>query len=102
MDKDNLDRPSLHYPHTSPSIVYLQNNIFQANTCLDHINDLLGIYKEAVKKVLFHSQSFQIMSEIIIEQIIKMNFSVMDFGKKVGLIALRLHQTLQGFQPFNF
>ena len=42
------------------------------------------------------------MSEIIIEQIIKMNFSVMDFGKKVGLIALRLHQTLQGFQPFKF
>ena len=47
---DKLGRPHVSYPHTGPAVVYLRNNYFHANTCLEHINDLLPIVDEGVKK----------------------------------------------------
>ena len=47
---DNLGRIHVSYPHTGPSIVYLRNNYFHSNTCLEHVNDLLPIIKESVKR----------------------------------------------------
>ena len=47
---DKLGRPHVSYPHTGPSIVYLRNNYFHENTCLEHINDLFPILNEVVKK----------------------------------------------------
>ena len=48
---DKLGQPHLPYPHTGPSIIYLRN-IFHSSTCLEHINDLYPICREAVKSGL--------------------------------------------------
>ena len=45
---DKLGRAHIPYPHTGPPIIYLRNNFFHSNTCLEHINDLLPICKESV------------------------------------------------------
>ena len=34
--KDEFGREHVIYPHTGPSIVYLRNNFFHENTCLEH------------------------------------------------------------------
>ena len=47
---DELDRKHVKYPHTGPSIIYLRNNIFHENTCLEHVNDLFPIFLESIKK----------------------------------------------------
>ena len=38
------------YPHTGPAIVFLRNNFFHGNTCLQHINDIFPVCTQKVKK----------------------------------------------------
>ena len=43
-------REHVPYPHTGQAIVYLRNNFFHGNTCLEHINDLFPVCTQSVKK----------------------------------------------------
>ena len=45
---DKLGRDHLPYHHTGPSIIYLRNNFFHSNICLEHINNLFPICKKSV------------------------------------------------------
>ena len=47
---DKYGREHVPYPHTGPAIVYLRNNFFHGNTCLEHINDLFPVCTQSVKK----------------------------------------------------
>ena len=47
---DEHRREHLLYPHSGTSLVYLRNNIFHDNTCLEHANDLFPICIESKKK----------------------------------------------------
>lgn len=49
-NQDKSGRDHVNYPHSGPSLVYLRNNFFHGNTCLEHINDLFPICRESVKK----------------------------------------------------
>ena len=46
----NHGREHVVYPHTGPAIVYLRNNFFHENTCLEHINNLYPICCESLKR----------------------------------------------------
>ena len=49
-EKDKHGREHVPYPHTGPSIVYLRNNFFHYNTCLEYVNDLYPMCCESRKR----------------------------------------------------
>ena len=57
LSQDKHGREHLRYPHTGPVIIYIRNNVFHENTCLENINDLYPICMEAVRngKGIFHA-----------------------------------------------
>ena len=50
MINDESGRKHVKYPHTGPSIVYLQNNFFHGSTCLEYVIDQFPICTESVQK----------------------------------------------------
>ena len=49
-EKDKDGGEHVPYLHTGPSTVYLRNNFFQGNTCLEHVNDLYPICCKSRKR----------------------------------------------------
>ena len=47
---DKHGREHVLYPYTGPSLIYLRNNVFHNNTCLEYIDDLYPICSESLKQ----------------------------------------------------
>ena len=49
-EKDKYGREHVSYPHTGPSTVYIWNNFFYKNKCLEHLNDFYRICFKSRKR----------------------------------------------------